>query len=139
VVDGPRIDELRRRVLDDPASLVFLQLADEYRRAGRLDEAIAACRDGLAHHPDDASLRVILGLSLMESGRLEESRRALEGVVRAAPASPSGLRDPGPPPDGRDVRRSNPADVPAGRAAALVRRLEEFLAAIQRSRAGSPS
>ena len=40
--DNPRIEELRRRVQKEPASIAFAQLADELRPTDRFLEA-AAC------------------------------------------------------------------------------------------------
>ena len=44
MADSPRIEELKRRVQSDPASIAFAALAEEYRRAGRFEEAIETCR-----------------------------------------------------------------------------------------------
>ena len=51
MADNPRIEELRRRVEKDPASIAFAQLAEEYRRAASYEEAVATCRAGLIVHP----------------------------------------------------------------------------------------
>ena len=80
-----RIEDLRRRAESDPASIVFAALAEEYRRAGRLEEAIATCRAGLEHHPTFLSARVTLGRALIEVGELEEATDVLEHVLNAAP------------------------------------------------------
>ncbi len=63
--DNPRIEDLRRRVQQDPASIAFAQLAEEYRRAGLQQEAIDTCRAGLARHPGYLSARVTLGRALL--------------------------------------------------------------------------
>ena len=45
MADSQRIDDLRRRVPKDPASIAFAQLAEELRRAGRVpDESAAEAR-----------------------------------------------------------------------------------------------
>jgi tetratricopeptide (TPR) repeat protein len=85
VADSPRIEELRRRVLRDPASIAFAQLAEEHRRAGDYEETIRVCRMGLAQHPGYLSARVTLGRALIEIGRLEEAAHELEQVLRTAP------------------------------------------------------
>ena len=87
-----RIDELRRRVEVDPTSIVFAALAEEYRRAGRFDEAIETCRAGLERHPAYLSARVTLGRALIEKGDLEEARTHLEQVVRQAPENLAAIR-----------------------------------------------
>jgi tetratricopeptide (TPR) repeat protein len=85
VTDSARIEELRRRVGRDPASIVFAQLAEEHRRAGDYEEAIRVCRRGLEYHPDYLSARVTLGRALLETGQIDDARRELEQVVQAAP------------------------------------------------------
>ncbi len=87
-----RIEDLRRRADSDPASLVFAALAEEYRRAGRLEEAIATCRAGLEHHPAFLSARVTLGRALIEVGELEEAKDVLKHVVNAAPENLAAIR-----------------------------------------------
>jgi tetratricopeptide (TPR) repeat protein len=82
--DNPRIVELRRRVQADPASIAFGQLAEECRRAGGAEEAVAICRSGLAHHPDYLSARVTLGRALLELGRLDEAQGELNIVLTSA-------------------------------------------------------
>ena len=90
--DTPRIKDLRRRADRDPASIVFAALAEEYRRAGRLEEAIATCRAGLEHHPAFLSARVTLGRALIEVGELEEAKDVLKHVVNAAPENLAAIR-----------------------------------------------
>lgn len=90
--DNPRIEELRRRVQKDPASIAFAQLAEEHRRAGEYDEAIRVSRAGLAVHPTYLSARVTLGRALLEIGAYDESQAELEEVLRAAPDNLAAIR-----------------------------------------------
>lgn len=90
--DRFRLEHLRRRVGANPASIAFAALAEEYRRAGMLAEAIAACRDGLRRHPAYASARVTLGTALIEAGRLDEAAVEFESVLRAAPENLAAIR-----------------------------------------------
>ena len=85
IADNPRLVELRRRVQTDPASIAFAQLAEECRRAGENDEAVAVCLAGLAYHPGYLSARVTLGRALSELGRLDEACSQLGIVLAAAP------------------------------------------------------
>lgn len=91
-LDNPRIEELRRRVQADPASIAFAQLAEEYRRAGNYDEAVRTCRLGLARHPGYLSARVTLGRALLELESLDEAQQELEFVLRAAPENLAAIR-----------------------------------------------
>ena len=92
MADTARIEELRRRVQMDPASIAFAALAEEYRRARRFDDAIATCRTGLQRHPAYLSARVTLGRSLLEIGRYDEARQELEHVLRVAPENLAAIR-----------------------------------------------
>lgn len=90
--DSPRIEELRRRVQLDPASIAFAALAEEYRRAGRYEEAIATCTAGLLRHPAYLSAHVTLGRALLETGQFDEAREELEHVLRIAPENLAAIR-----------------------------------------------
>lgn len=90
--DNPRIDELRRRVDKDPASIAFAQLAEEYRRAGENEDAIRVCRGGLAQHPGYLSARVTLGRALLETGQFDDAQAELEQVMRVAPDNLAAIR-----------------------------------------------
>ncbi len=83
--ESPRIEELRRRVQGDPASIAFAALAEEFRRAGRFKEAVETGRAGLRHHPTYVSARVTLGRSLVELQEFEQAERELAFVLRSAP------------------------------------------------------
>jgi tetratricopeptide (TPR) repeat protein len=92
VADSPRIEELKRRVQSDPASIAFAALAEEYRRAGRFDEAIETCTTGLVRHPSYLSAHVTLGRALIEVGRLQDARTELEYVLKLAPENLAAIR-----------------------------------------------
>lgn len=92
MADNPRIEELRRRVQSDPASIAFAALAEEYRRAGQFDEAIATCVAGLKRHPSYLSAHVTLGRALIEVGRYEDAQDELEFVLRTAPENLAAIR-----------------------------------------------
>jgi tetratricopeptide (TPR) repeat protein len=90
--DNPRIEELRRRVQMDPASIAFAALAEEYRRAGRFEEAIATCTEGLHRHPAYISAHVTLGRALLALGRSGEAKGQFEQVLMLAPENLSAIR-----------------------------------------------
>lgn len=92
MADSPRIEELRRRVQLDPASIAFAALAEEYRRAGRFEEAIATCQTGLQRHPSYLSAHVTLGRALIEVGQFEEAQAELEYVLKLAPENLAAIR-----------------------------------------------
>jgi hypothetical protein len=92
MAENPRIEELRRRVLADPASIAFAALAEEFRRVGRYEDAIETCRTGLLRHPAYLSARVTLGRALIETGDFEGAREQLETVLRSAPENLAAIR-----------------------------------------------
>ena len=91
-MDNPRIDDLRRRVQKDPASIAFAQLAEECRRAGEYQEAVETCRAGLEIHPGYLSARVTLGRSLLELGQLDDAKSELSRVLDGAPDNLAAIR-----------------------------------------------
>jgi tetratricopeptide (TPR) repeat protein len=92
VAESPRIEELRRRVTNDPASIAFAQLAEEYRRVGDYEQAVRVCRTGLEQHPTYLSARVTLGRALLELEQFDEARAELDKVIQAAPDNPAAIR-----------------------------------------------
>ena len=91
-----RTDELRRRVERDPASLAFAQLAEEYRRAGRFEDAVDVCKIGLAKHPGYVSARITLGRALTELRQFERAEHEFAVALKLAPnnlAAHRGLGD----------------------------------------------
>ncbi|HET7220227.1 MAG TPA: tetratricopeptide repeat protein [Vicinamibacterales bacterium] len=90
--DSTRLEELKRRVNRDPASISFAALAEEYRRLGRRVEAIETCRAGLNRHPSYLSARVTLGRALMEIGDYAQAAHELEQVLSIAPENLAAIR-----------------------------------------------
>lgn len=79
------IEKLREKVARDPVSKLFVPLADEYRKMGMLDEAVAALVQGLEAQPNYMSARVALGKTYLEKNMLPEARDEFEKVVAAIP------------------------------------------------------
>lgn len=90
--ESSRLETLRRRVEADPASLAFAALAEEYRRARRLDDAIDTARKGLARHPTYVSARVTLGRALLDARRYDAACDELQAAIQAAPENLAALR-----------------------------------------------
>ena len=92
MADNQRIEDLRRRVQKDPASIAFAQLAEELRRAGQCQESVDICRGGLSVHPGSLSARVPLGRALIELQQLDEALGELQLVLRSAPENLAAIR-----------------------------------------------
>lgn len=82
---NPRIEDLRKRIEKDPGSRLFAQLAEELRKDGDLEEAIAVAREGLQKHPSYPSARMTLGRALLDTGDFGAARGEFEQVVKGAP------------------------------------------------------
>jgi tetratricopeptide (TPR) repeat protein len=70
-----------------PEGYEFLALANQFRRAGRYEEALKICRWGLKNFPDYVSARAALGVILLEAGHNDEARAELEAVLEVAPTN----------------------------------------------------
>lgn len=80
-----RLNDLKQRWGQDPSSRLFLQLADEHRKLGQHQEAVAVLEQGLEHRPNDLSALVALGRSRLELENLEEAIEPLKTVVSRDP------------------------------------------------------
>ncbi|MBI2836749.1 MAG: tetratricopeptide repeat protein [Acidobacteria bacterium] len=81
----PRIAELEKKLKREPSSLIFVQLAEEYRKVGAFDDAIRICREGLERHPNYISANMLLGRVYFETRRYREARTELEKVISSSP------------------------------------------------------
>ncbi len=68
-----------------PRSRVFAPLADLYRKAGRLEEALEILQAGLADHPEYVSALVILGRCRLDGGEPAAAREAFARVLGLDP------------------------------------------------------
>src|SRR5205085_7735262 len=79
------IRRYEERLSKDPASLGFALLADLYRKAGRVDEAVATCREGLGRHPHYATARLILAKALVGRQDFTEALSEIDAILRVNP------------------------------------------------------
>ncbi|HEX9305470.1 MAG TPA: tetratricopeptide repeat protein, partial [Thermoanaerobaculia bacterium] len=82
-----RIQDLKKRVEREPGSRFFVPLAEEYRKAGRLSQAIGALEDGLIAHPGYVAARVALARAYLEVGRVDESMTAFSKALADDPSN----------------------------------------------------
>ena len=73
------------RLARDPGSLAFAQLADLYRKSGRIEEAILLCREGLARYPDYTTARLILAKALVARESFVEALEQIDGLLVLTP------------------------------------------------------
>jgi cytochrome c-type biogenesis protein CcmH/NrfG len=79
------IEEMLQRWEEEPTPQLSLQLAEEYRRHGRLEEGMAILEEALRLHPSHVAGRVAHGRFLLELGRTEDAGQMLETVVEEDP------------------------------------------------------
>ncbi len=70
----------------DPASLVFLELADALRRRGQLDAAHKVTRNGLARYPELAAAHDLAARIFVDRGELDRAFEAWVTALRHDPA-----------------------------------------------------
>jgi tetratricopeptide (TPR) repeat protein len=84
MADDALVAAIRRheeRLARDPGSLAFAQLADLYRKAGRTQDAIALCRQGLARYPQYTTARLILAKAWLAAGSLDEAAAEIQTIL----------------------------------------------------------
>lgn len=79
------IEKLKEKVDKDLNSKLFVPLAEEYRKEGMTNEAIAVLQKGLQSQPGYMSARVSLGKIYLEKGNMNEARIEFENVIAAIP------------------------------------------------------
>jgi len=79
------IEKLEARWAENPDGRYFAPLADAYRKAGRVDDAVAVCRDGLMRHPHYATARLILAKALMSRQDFAGALAEIEAILRSSP------------------------------------------------------
>jgi tetratricopeptide (TPR) repeat protein len=69
----------------DPNSRVFAPLAEAYRKAGLLDDAVEIALEGLKLHPNYLGGRVALGRAYFEKHQFADAAAEMQKVARSAP------------------------------------------------------
>src|SRR6476620_6012693 len=81
----PAIYTYLKQYQDDPNSRVFAPLAEAYRKAGLIDEAIDISREGLKVHPSFMGGRVALARALFDKRLYQEVVEELSPIVQDIP------------------------------------------------------
>ena len=76
MASSARIEELERKFNENPRRY-FAPLANEYRKAGDLEQAIAICRTYVPQQPAHMSGHIVFGQALFEAGEHEEAGPSL--------------------------------------------------------------
>lgn len=81
----PQLYHFLKRYQEDPTSRVFAPLAEAYRKAGLLEEAIEIATEGMKKHPTFVGGKVALSRALYDSKRYTEVVELLKPVAIDAP------------------------------------------------------
>lgn len=84
MASSPRIDELRKKFEENPRRY-FAPLANEYRKAGDVAQAIAICREHLPQQPGHMSGHIVFGQALFEAKQLDEAKTVFETALSLDP------------------------------------------------------
>ena len=82
---NPVIYQYLKKYQEDPTSRVFAPLAEAYRKAGLVDEAIDIAREGLRVHPGFVGGRVALARALFDKREYQHVIDELSLIVRDVP------------------------------------------------------
>lgn len=74
-----------KKYQDDPSSRVFAPLAEAYRKAGLVQEALEIARDGVKLHPRFVGGKVALARTLFDLKKYDEVVGTLSEVIQEAP------------------------------------------------------
>lgn len=88
----PDLERLLARYEQAPGSRLFAAVADAYRAAGRLDEAVRVLRSGLDKHPLYVSALVLLGQCHLDQQQEDAAEVAFARVLELDPENMVALR-----------------------------------------------
>ena len=86
------IEKLERRYAENPKGRNFAPLADAYRKAGQLDQAIELCTSGLEHHPDYVSAHIVYGRCLIDQHNDDNAAVVFRKVLELDPENVIALK-----------------------------------------------
>jgi tetratricopeptide (TPR) repeat protein len=91
MASSARIEELEKKFTENPRRY-FAPLANEYRKAGDPEQAIAICRAYIPQQPAQMSGHIVFGQALFEAGQYDEAQKILEAALALDPENLIALR-----------------------------------------------
>jgi tetratricopeptide (TPR) repeat protein len=82
-----RIRDLERRLDLDPGSRLFVSLAEEYRKVGRIKDALSSLQKGLLAHPGYVAAQVALGRVYVEAKQTTDAIATFTKVLQSDPGN----------------------------------------------------
>ena len=86
-----RIEELKRRYEENPRRF-FAPLANEYRKSGDIDQAIALCQAHLQDQSTNMNGHVVYGQALFDAGKYGEAKSTFQHALKLDPENLIALR-----------------------------------------------
>jgi HD-GYP domain-containing protein (c-di-GMP phosphodiesterase class II)/DNA-binding response OmpR family regulator len=86
---GLRFETMESAFVSNEDPSLFVQLAQAYRDAGDFDRAIRILRRGIEQHPTHGAGYELLGLTLLERGRVAEAAFCFERLIAIDPDNPT--------------------------------------------------
>ncbi|MGH7699217.1 MAG: tetratricopeptide repeat protein, partial [Gemmatimonadales bacterium] len=86
------IEKLEQRYRENPKGRNFAPLADAYRKAGLVDNAIELCEAGLKLHPDYISAYIVFGRCLVDKKDDTQAEKTFQKVLALDPENILALR-----------------------------------------------
>src|SRR3990167_7104663 len=83
--NAAEIDRLATALAKDPASKSFIQLAEEYGKAGMWAEAAGVLEDGLKYYPGFITAMVALGRAYDQLSQPTKAKAILEEAIKISP------------------------------------------------------
>ena len=91
MASSARIEELEKKFNENPRRY-FAPLANEYRKAGETEQAIALCRAYLPQQPGHMSGHIVFGQALFDAGEIDEAQGVFETALTLDPENLIALR-----------------------------------------------
>jgi tetratricopeptide repeat protein len=92
VAYASEIDKLEARFNENRKGRTFAPLADAYRKAGLIDNAIGLCEEGLKLHPDYVSAWIVYGRCLVDKKEDAQAQEIFGKVLSLDPENVLALR-----------------------------------------------
>jgi tetratricopeptide (TPR) repeat protein len=92
VTEGSALYQYLKKYQEDPHSRVFAPLAEAYRKAGLIDEAVEIAIEGLRRHPHYVGGKVALARAQFDKKNYQEVVETLDKVLADSPDNLVALR-----------------------------------------------
>jgi len=88
----PKIEDYHKKLGKDPNSLIFLPLAEEYRKIGMIEEAIFYLEEGLKKNPSYTLAKTTLARSYFDAKDILKAKDLATDVLRETPDNVTAMK-----------------------------------------------